>query len=173
MSQKLRVLDILSGTSVDGPGLRTAVYLAGCAHKCPGCHNPQSHDFSGGHEMTAEGLFHEIMANDEEVTFSGGDPIYQAKALIPLLKMLKEAKRDIWLYTGFIFEDISSGKAGKDAIRLLDYIDTLVDGPFIESLRDLNLLFRGSSNQRIIDVSHTLVGDNIAERREFYDSFEI
>lgn len=117
--------------------------------------------------MAAEELFHKIQTNDEDVTFTGGDPIYQARALVPLLRMLKDAGRDIWLYTGYTFQELASGKAGDHVLEALEYIDTLVDGPFIKNLRDHRLLFRGSSNQRIIDVPRSLATGKTIERKEY------
>lgn len=149
----LRVLDIIPGTSVDGPGLRTSIYFAGCAHGCPGCHNPQSWNFDGGEVMSVTSIMDVIRENEFNVTFSGGDPIYQAEALLPLARAIKEEGYNIWCYTGFTIEQLMDTDfiASNPVVgRLLDYIDVLVDGPFIESLRDLSLLFRGSSNQRII-----------------------
>ena len=146
----IRVLDILHDTTVDGPGFRTSFYLSGCAHKCPGCHNPQSWDFDGGRDMTVDEMLEEIKADKfADVTFSGGDPLYQAEALLPLMQRIKaETDKTIWVYTGFTWENLPP-----KAKPLLDYIDVLVDGPFVMSLRDEDLLFRGSSNQRLIDVT--------------------
>lgn len=149
----LRVLDIIPGTSVDGPGLRTSIYFAGCSHKCPGCHNPQSWDFSGGHEMTIPEIIQEIDRHGFNVTFSGGDPIYQLPALVTLSRKIKEKGYGIWCYTGFRYEELKSRPAAKE---LLAYIDVLVDGPFIESEKDLSLLFRGSANQRLIEIDKDL-----------------
>ena len=133
----------------DGPGLRTSIYCAGCAHHCPQCHNPQSWDFKGGHEMETGELLEIILADEfSNVTFSGGDPFYQVEAFTELARKIKEnSKKTIWCYTGFTIEEIRED-AGMSA--LLEYIDVLVDGPFMIGLRDTNLLFRGSSNQRII-----------------------
>lgn len=145
----MRILDIVPGTSVDGPGLRTAIYFAGCQHACPGCHNPQSWDFSAGRDMSVDEIMEEIIENDFDVTFTGGDPMYSVEAIIPLAKEIKNIGKDIWCYTGFLYGDIISDSRKRE---LLKYIDVLVDGPFIESLRDIHLLFRGSSNQRLIDI---------------------
>lgn len=146
----LRVLDIVSGTSVDGPGLRTSIYFAGCHHQCPGCHNPQSWNPDGGKEMTAEEIMEVISENGFNVTFSGGDPLYQAEALATLARDIKDAGFTIWCYTGFRYEDILHKQEFKE---LMNHIDVLVDGPFLEAQRDLNLRFRGSKNQRLIDVA--------------------
>lgn len=143
----LRVLDILPGTSVDGPGLRTSVYFAGCAHRCPGCHNPQSWDFDGGREMTVGAIVDEVERHGFNVTLTGGDPLYQAEGVIALAEELRRRGYTIWLYTGFMFEQILSMPCME---RLLPLLEVVVDGPFIEEERDLSLLFRGSRNQRLI-----------------------
>ena len=145
----MRVLDIIEGTSVDGPGLRTSIYFAGCKHACPGCHNPQSWDFDAGHEMSVNEIMEVVREADFNVTFSGGDPLYHARELVPLARAIKAMGKTIWCYTGFVYEDI---KDRADVADLLGYVDVLVDGPFISALRDTELLFRGSSNQRIIHL---------------------
>lgn len=133
----------------DGPGLRTSIYCAGCDHHCPGCHNPQSWDRNGGHEATVDELLEIIKADEfSNVTFTGGDPLYQVEAFTELAKRIKEeTSKTIWCYTGFTYEEIL---ANERLSAILPYIDVLVDGPFILKLRDPELLFRGSSNQRII-----------------------
>ena len=149
--KKIRILDILEETMADGPGLRTSIYCAGCAHHCPGCHNPQSWDFNGGYEMTVQQLL-DIIKEDEfaNVTFSGGDPLYQVEAFTELARRIKEeTNKTIWCYTGFKYEDI---QADQRLSQILPYLDVLVDGPFIMELRTTELPFRGSSNQRIIHL---------------------
>ena len=139
---------------VDGPGFRTSIYCAGCNHQCPGCHNPQSWSFDGGREMTTEEIMKIIVADPyANVTFSGGDPMYQATGFLELAREIhKRTNKDIWCYTGFTFESLIN----PEQRELLEQIDVLVDGPFIEKLRDTDLLFRGSSNQRLIDVQSSL-----------------
>lgn len=135
----------------DGPGFRTSIYCAGCAHHCPGCHNPQSWDFKGGYEVTIEELLDIIKADEfANVTFSGGDPLYQVEAFTELARRIKtETDKTIWCYTGFTYEEI---QADPRLSQILPYLDVLVDGPYVETLRDTNLRFRGSSNQRIIEL---------------------
>lgn len=145
----MRILDIVPGTSVDGPGLRTAIYFAGCAHRCEGCHNPQSWNFEAGCEMGVGELMDIIIDNDFDVTFTGGDPIYQAKEIVPLAREIVKAGKTIWCYTGFRYEELLHNGY---ATELLRYVEVLVDGPFVDGLRDVKLLFRGSSNQRLVDV---------------------
>ncbi len=139
---------------VDGPGFRTSIYCAGCSHHCPGCHNPQSWDFHGGKDMTTEEIMKIIEADPyANVTFSGGDPMFQAAGFTELAREIhKRTNKDIWCFTGFTFESLIN----IEQRELLEQIDVLVDGPFVEKLRDPDLLFRGSSNQRLIDVQSSL-----------------
>lgn len=155
---KLRVLDIVDGTTVDGPGFRTSIYFAGCAHCCRGCHNPQSWDMAGGREMSVGELLAVIDENDMDVTLTGGDPVYQAAALEPLVRGIAEQGRTVWLFTGFLFEELLRMEQMRP---LLPFIEVVVDGPYEESLRDTGLLFRGSSNQRLIDVAGSMRGSGI------------
>lgn len=150
----IRVLDIIEDTMVDGPGFRTSIYCAGCRHQCPGCHNPQSWAFDQGREMSVSELMRIIEADPfANVTFSGGDPMYQAAGFAELAREIhKRTNKDIWCYTGFTFESLIN----QDQRQLLEELDVLVDGPFVQALRDPDLLFRGSSNQRIIDVQASL-----------------
>ena len=155
----IRVLSIIEDTMVDGPGFRTSIYCAGCRHKCPGCHNPQSWDFSGGREMSTEELMRIIVADPyANVTFSGGDPMYQAAGVAELARAIhRRTNKDIWCFTGFRFEDLIQ----HDQRELLEQLDVLVDGPYVAALRDPDLLFRGSSNQRIIDVQASLFASEV------------
>ncbi len=150
----IRVLDIIEDTMVDGPGFRTSIYCAGCSHRCPGCHNPQSWAFDQGHEMTTGELMKIIMSDPfANVTFSGGDPMYQAAGFAELARAIhQQSNKDIWCFTGFVYESLIH----EDQRALLEQIDVLVDGPFIQELHDPDLLFRGSSNQRLIDVQASL-----------------
>lgn len=151
----ISVLSIIEDTMVDGPGFRTSIYCAGCRHACPGCHNPQSWDFSGGRTMTTEEIMRVIVADPyANVTFSGGDPMYQPEGFAELARAIHErTQKDIWCYTGFTFEQLLGNPRQR---ALLEQIDVLVDGPFVKALRNDELIFRGSSNQRIIDVPRSL-----------------
>lgn len=152
----LRILDILPETILDGEGIRYSIYLAGCNHNCPGCHNPQSHNPEVGEIVTdevIEKIIEEILNNSmlDGVTFSGGDPLFNPKEFLPLLRSIKERTHlNIWCYTGFKYEDIKGHPLYQP---LLEYIDVLVDGRFVSSLYDPTLSFRGSSNQRIIRLN--------------------
>ena len=144
---KCNVLDIIRGTTVDGPGFRTSVYFAGCRHACPGCHNPQSWNFDGGTPMSIEEILAVVDEEEFDVTLSGGDPLYHPGFVKELTRRIVERGYKVWLYTGFTYEEIKENPILIDA---LTYVDTIVDGPYIAALRDPDLLFRGSSNQRII-----------------------
>ncbi len=158
----IQVLDIIEDTMVDGPGFRTSIYCAGCHHECPGCHNPQSWNPGGGHPMTTDEVMKIIVADPyANVTFSGGDPMYQAEGFTELARAIRsQTQKTIWCYTGFTFEAIVKIPRYR---QLLDEIDVLVDGPFVKSLRDEDLLFRGSSNQRLIDVPASLAKGEVVE----------
>ena len=144
-----QIIDIIRGTTVDGPGFRTAIYMAGCCHECPGCHNPQSHDPEGGELMLLKDIMDIVREEDFDVTLTGGDPLYNPQKVLVLAKAIKEAGYNIWLYTGYTIEEICQRD---DLANVLPYVDTLVDGRFVEALRNPDLRFRGSSNQRIIHL---------------------
>ena len=150
---KYNVLSIVRGTTVDGPGFRTSIYLAGCSHRCPGCHNPQSWDANAGAPMSLEGIMEIVREEDFDVTLSGGDPLFNPESTAALIAALKEDGRDVWLFTGYTWEQIIADERLKSAIAQADVV---VDGPFISSLKDRDLLFRGSSNQRLINVAASL-----------------
>lgn len=149
-SYTYQVLDIVRGTTVDGPGFRTAIYLAGCRHQCRGCHNPQSWDFKSGTTMTLAEIMEIVEEEDFDVTLTGGDPLYTPEATTELAKAIAETGHTVWLYTGFTYEEIL---ASPRLSLPLQYLEAIVDGPYVESLRDPDLLFRGSSNQRIIKLN--------------------
>lgn len=156
----MRIVDIIEGTSVDGPGLRTSIYFAGCAHACQGCHNSQTWDFAAGSDMSVDEVVGRVSRAGFNVTLTGGDPMYQAAALLPLVKAVVGAGYTVWCYTGFLWEDVV---ADVSMAALLPYLEVVVDGPFVESLRDTDLLFRGSSNQRLIDVAASLRAGAVVE----------
>ncbi len=158
---KLRVLHVVEGTSVDGPGLRTSIYLAGCSHHCPGCHNPESWDMNGGEERTLDELMDIIAYNEAPVTFSGGDPLAQAQPLALLINRIKqELGYNVWCYTGYTWQQVMQQPQLMAVVRQLD---VLVDSPFLMAERDTKLRFRGSRNQRLIDVQATLSQGHIVE----------
>lgn len=145
-----KVMDIIRGTTVDGPGFRTAIYFAGCTHECPGCHNPQSWDEANGYTLSLSEILDIVKEEDFDVTLTGGDPLFNPSHTAVLAKEIKSLGYNIWLYTGYLYEDILKSPS----LSLpLPFIDTIVDGPYIEELKDNDLLFRGSSNQRIINLA--------------------
>ena len=153
---KIRLAAMLQNNSiVDGEGIRAIIWTQGCIHNCPGCHNPTTHDLNAGFLVDIEELEKEIDSLDIEdgITFSGGEPFLQPKECCELAKFIKRKGLNIWCYTGFLFEDILKDPEKNEFLK---YIDVLVDGPFIKSQRSLNLVFRGSSNQRIIDVQESI-----------------
>lgn len=151
----LSILSILEDTTVDGPGFRTAIYAAGCPNGCPGCHNPESWDIRRGQWMSTDEILKKILADDfADVTFSGGDPMYQPEGFAELASAIKrETRKTIWCYTGYTYENLLKNPR---QTQLLTYIDVLVDGRYRQELRDEDLPFRGSSNQRLIDVQASL-----------------
>ncbi len=154
---ELRVAGIVKESVVDGPGFRYVIFAQGCTHCCKGCHNPDTHDLGGGYLVDADDLVEDIKQNKyiDGVTFSGGEPFLQAEAFLHIAERLKGSNTNIVCYTGFTFEELLQ-KQDPSIQRLLENIDLLIDGPYIERLKDLSLPFRGSSNQRIIDVQRSM-----------------
>lgn len=140
---------------VDGEGIRTVIWTQGCEHHCPGCHNQITWDFNQGQKFKIEEINKQLdkLEGQTGITFSGGDPLYQVKACTQIAKHAKKIGLNVWCYTGFIYENLL--KDSKN-IEFLKYVDVLVDGPFILKERTLNYDFRGSKNQRIIDVQKSL-----------------
>lgn len=156
---KLRLAGVIKESIVDGPGIRFTVFTQGCPHKCKGCHNPQTHDFNGGYESCVENIIEEIKKNPilQGVTLSGGEPFAQAKALTRLAKEVHKLGLNIMTYTGYTFEQLVAGfDKNPEWKTLLEETDILVDGPFILEQKSLMLHFRGSKNQRLIDVKKSL-----------------
>lgn len=146
----MKIMNIIQDSIVDGEGLRTVIFFAGCSHFCKGCHNPSSWNINNGVEVSLEEILKEVKKNPlNDVTFSGGDPIYQAKELVKLAKEIKKLGKNIWCYTGYTIEELRSIN-NKDINELLETIDVLVDGRFEIDKLDLSIPFRGSTNQRII-----------------------
>ena len=153
----IQIAGIVNDSIVDGPGLRICIFTQGCDKSCKGCHNPESQLLTGGEAYTADDLFEKIKRNPllSGVTLSGGEPLIQAKELIPLAEFIKETDLDIALYTGDTFEQILE-KNDSDVLKLLSLCDTLIDGPFIIAEKSLTLNFRGSRNQRILDCQKSI-----------------
>lgn len=155
-ADELRLSGCISDSIVDGPGMRYVIFTQGCPHHCPGCHNTQTHDFSGGYIADAEDILREISENPlcGGVTFSGGEPFCQAKALDSLAEKILAMGKDIVAYSGYTLEQLlEKGKQDAAILSLLRKCRLLIDGPYIEAQRDLTLQFRGSRNQRIITIA--------------------
>lgn len=153
----LKVLSIIPDTIVDGPRMRTSIYLSGCFHRCKGCHNPESWRLENGKDMENSEIIKEIRKSDHgRITITGGDGLcYQYRELLGFLKELKKEipEVNIWLYTGYTWEELIDDEDRKE---ILGYLDVLVDGKFEESLKSKDCLFRGSTNQRLIMVQESL-----------------
>lgn len=158
MTTTYNVLKIIRGTTVDGPGFRTSIYLAGCKHHCKGCHNPQSWNPNGGNAMSISEIMDVVKEEDFNVTITGGDPLFNPSQLENLVSALKLDNRNVWIYTGYTWEEILSSEVLLEAIKRAD---VLVDGRFIEELKDKDLIFRGSSNQRLIDIQESIIEGKI------------
>lgn len=155
---KIRISGLIQESIVDGPGLRFVIFMQGCVLNCKNCHNPQTHNLTGGYEIDTDEIIQTICENPllDGVTISGGEPFLQEKQLIPLIKKIKQHNLSTIVYTGYTFEKLKN----KD---LLNYIDYLIDGPYIEELKSLSLMYRGSSNQRFIDVQQSLLTNKVIE----------
>ena len=148
---KIRVADIKYETMVDGPGFRTSIYCQGCGHHCRNCHNSQTWDFESGKEYDVEELFDIILMEPlSDVTFSGGDPMFQVEAFTQLAKLIKnKTNKTIWCYSGYTYQEI---KESPKMRQILPFLDVLVDGRYIDEKRNTDLKFRGSENQRILHL---------------------
>lgn len=156
---EIRIAGTVEDSIVDGPGLRFVVFTQGCPHRCDGCHNPETHDFAGGKATTTDALFEQCMENPlcSGVTFSGGEPFCQAEALYELGSRFKSAGKHLMCYSGWTFEELLAKAQREGSVgKLLSIADVLVDGKFDISKRSLSLQYRGSSNQRLINVQESL-----------------
>ncbi|HOA34122.1 MAG: anaerobic ribonucleoside-triphosphate reductase activating protein [Clostridiales bacterium] len=166
MENKLRLAGVIRESIVDGPGWRFVVFAQGCPHRCKGCHNPQTHDFDGGYDTTVENIINEVKKNPylKGVTLSGGEPFCQAKPLAVLAKKAHELGLDVITYTGYTYEELIEGANEENGyIELLKETDILVDGRFILEEKTLELRFRGSRNQRVIDPKASLKEGRVVE----------
>lgn len=161
---KIRLSGIINESIVDGPGLRFVIFSQGCPHHCHGCHNPQTFDPSGGYESNIDDIVSKIKNNPliQGVTFSGGEPFLQASQFTKIAKKSHDMGLNVMSYTGYTYENLIAGAThNKNWKSLLHSIDILVDGPFQIDKKSLLLKFRGSSNQRVIDVKKSLESGNI------------
>jgi len=155
---ELRIAGLVQESIVDGPGLRLVVFAQGCPHRCRGCHNPNTHSYEGGITVGIDAIANAIIQNPllDGVTLSGGEPFLQAEGFAELAARVKAMGLHVMTYTGYIYETIVAGLNRHDGWRsLLDNTDVLVDGPFVLKQRSLSLRYRGSSNQRLIDVQQS------------------
>ncbi len=154
----LQLAGTVEDSIVDGPGIRYTIFVQGCPHRCPGCHNPQTHEFSGGYTADTEQLLEAVRSNPllGGVTFSGGEPFCQPEALCALGREIKAMGKHLMVYSGYTYEQLLEiGRKRPAVLELLELADLLVDGPYREEERDLTLLYRGSANQRVIDLKKT------------------
>ena len=153
---KIRIAGFENDSIVDGPGFRLAVFTQGCPHHCPGCHNPETHPFEGGQEVDTSRIIEKMQEDPllDGLTLSGGEPFCQPAPLADLARKIHQHGLDVWCYTGYTIEQLLKGTPQQ--VELLKELDVLVDGPYQEWKRDISLSFRGSSNQRVIDVQKSL-----------------
>lgn len=163
MSMKIRLAaDLQPDSIVDGKGIRTVIWTQGCSHACPECHNPSTHDFAGGELVDVEDIIKELekLEDQDGVTFSGGDPMFQPKECAILASACHDLGLSVWAYTGFTFEQLLN-LGTKDILNFLKEIDVLIDGKYDKYKKSMDLEFRGSSNQRIIDVPKSLENHSV------------
>lgn len=168
--KEIRIAGIVRESIVDGPGIRFTLFVQGCPHHCPECHNPQTHDFNGGQTVTHEKILNAIFENPllSGVTFSGGEPFMQAKSLYLIGKKIKEKGLSLITYTGFLFEDLLiMGKENPYIMKLIELNDYIMDGKFEIEKKTYNKTFVGSANQRIIDVKKTIENNYKVTEKDF------
>ena len=161
---KVRLAGIVNESVTDGPGLRIALFFQGCAHHCLGCHNPQTWKFQGGGEYAVTGLLGQLPDTPliKGVTLSGGDPFYQPQAAARIAREFHARGKNVWGYTGFLWEELLASEDSA-VLELVSQCDVLIDGPFVQALRRLELPYRGSSNQRLINVKGSLESGKVVE----------
>ena len=157
MEQTLCISGVIPESIVDGPGIRYTLFVQGCPHHCPGCHNPQTHPFEGGLIRTLDSIEQDIRQNPliSGVTFSGGEPMCQAGPLAELARRLKSAGKNIICYTGYTFEQLME-RQDPEQLDLIAQCRYLIDGPFLMEKKSMMVKFRGSTNQRILDAAASL-----------------
>lgn len=158
MSDTIRLFGLVTDSIVDGPGFRTSIFTQGCPHNCEGCHNPESHSYDGGTVWTLDDVEKKFSGNPllDGVTFSGGEPFEQAAECAELAKRARAKSLNVWCYSGYTYEQLCAKAETDGGVRaLLDALDVLVDGRFVLAERSLDLDFKGSRNQRVIDMQKT------------------
>ncbi|MGL4730797.1 MAG: anaerobic ribonucleoside-triphosphate reductase activating protein [Clostridium sp.] len=166
MNNKVNLAGIIHESLNNGPGIRRVLFAQGCRHNCKGCFNPHTHGFGAGKDYDIDSIIKDIKRNPliSGVTFSGGDPLEQSEAFAKIAEEIKKNNKNIWCYTGYKFEYILQNINEKPNLKkLIDNIDVLVDGKFDSSLKDEKLKYRGSKNQRIIDVKKSLKNNSVIE----------
>ncbi len=158
----IRIAGTVDDSIVDGPGCRYTIFTQGCPHHCPGCHNPQSHDFHGGRVVDTSVILKQVYANPllSGITLSGGDPLCQPEPCLELAQAAHAHGLNVWCYTGYTLEKLME-EQDPARMALLKNIEVLVDGPFILAQRSLELKYCGSRNQRLIDMKKTLESGKI------------
>ena len=157
----MRIAGILRDSIVNGEGVRDVVFFQGCGKHCKGCHNPETWDYQGGCHRFIGDIVNELSDSSNDVTISGGEPLDQFEDLLELCRMLRKEGKSIWLYTGNVVDPTK-----RTYFKLAQFVDVIVDGRFVEELKDSDLLFRGSSNQRIINLPMSVVKGEIVEWEE-------
>lgn len=156
---KIKLAGLVSDSIVDGPGFRFTIFTQGCPHRCKGCHNPQTHDFDAGRYADCDKIIEKIKQNKmiTGVTFSGGEPFCQPEPCAYMARLLKEAGYHLMAYSGYTFEQLlEMSKKDDNVNEFLSLLDILIDGPFILEERSLELSFKGSRNQRTVDVKESI-----------------
>ena len=165
--------DIQSDSIVDGEGLRTVIWTQGCSHNCYGCHNPETHDFDGGISVDVNDVCDKIknLKYQDGVTLSGGDPMYQIIPCLEIARYCHQIGLNVWCYTGFTYEAlIKLSESNPKILEFLKEIDVLIDGPFLLEKKSLDAIFRGSTNQRIIDVKNSLKNKKVVLVEKYYQN---
>ncbi len=162
--EKVRIAGVVKESVVDGPGLRAVVFFQGCPHRCPGCHNPGTWDPNGGYETTPEEIWAALEYDQNPllsgITITGGEPLLQPAAALTLARMVQARGGNVMLYTGYTWEEVIAFPSGT-VRELLNHLELLVDGPFLQDEKEAGLVFRGSRNQRIIKVQPSLASGEI------------
>lgn len=166
----LAAKEIQSDSIVDGEGIRSVIWFQGCSHHCKECQNPETWDFNGGYEVSLDDVKKQIseLEFQKGVTFSGGDPMMQIEALVELTKFVHECGMDVWVYTGYTYEEVLKlAESNPLYLEALKNTDALVDGRFMIKLKSFDVKFRGSTNQRIIDVKKSLETGKVVEFEKY------
>ncbi|HEX3044367.1 MAG TPA: anaerobic ribonucleoside-triphosphate reductase activating protein [Bacillota bacterium] len=165
----LRIAGVTVESLVDGPGIRSVVFFQGCPHHCPGCHNPETWAWEAGREISGLELISLLQLNPlvDGVTFSGGEPFSQTRAAVLLGRYLKSLQLNLWIYTGYTWEYLQEDPNQSGFRELLEIADVLVDGPYLAQAREMGGAFRGSANQRIINIPASLESGKVIQWQQF------